>query len=57
MKKNPMQFDSEELQILQDFERGEFESIRDFQAEKMELEEAARTRLPATVSSTRSANR
>ena len=41
MKKNPMQFDEEELQILQDFENGEFRSIRNFQAEKQQLEEAA----------------
>ena len=41
MKKNPMQFDEEELQILQDFENGEFRSIRNFQAEKQKLEEAA----------------
>ena len=45
MKKNPMQFDSEELQILQDFEHGEFRSIRNFQSEKRELEEAARNTL------------
>ena len=41
MKKNPMQFDEEELQILQDFENGEFRSIRNFQAEKQKLAEAA----------------
>jgi predicted DNA binding CopG/RHH family protein len=41
MKKDTMQFDEEELQILQDFERGEFQSIRNFRAEKRELEEAA----------------
>jgi predicted DNA binding CopG/RHH family protein len=45
MKKNPMQFDSEELQILQDLEHGEFQSIRNFQSEKRELEEAARNTL------------
>ena len=45
MKKNPMTLDSEELQILQDFERGEFQSIRRFQSEKRELEEAARNTL------------
>lgn len=45
MKKNTMQFDEEELQILQDFERGEFQSIRNFRAEKRELEEAARNTL------------
>ena len=42
MKKNLMDFDKEELQILQDFERGEFESIRNFHAEKLELEKTAR---------------
>lgn len=36
-----MQFDGEELQILADFERGEFESIRDFRAENRKLQEAA----------------
>jgi len=45
MKKNPMKFDSEELKILQDFECGEFHSIRNFQSEKQELEEAARSTL------------
>jgi predicted DNA binding CopG/RHH family protein len=40
-----MQFDDEELQILQDFERAEFESIRNFKAEKKLLEESARTTL------------
>ena len=45
MRKNPMQFDKEELQILQDFERGEFRSIRNFQSEKRELEKAARSTL------------
>ena len=45
MKKNPMQFEKEELQILQDFERGEFQSIRNFQSEKQELEKAASSTL------------
>jgi len=45
MKKNTMQLEKEELQILQDFERGEFQSIRDFEAEKRELAEAARNTL------------
>ena len=45
MKKNPIQFDEEELQILQDFERGEFQSIESFQSEKQQLEEAARNTL------------
>ncbi len=43
MKK--MKFDTEELQILRDFEQGEFQSIRNFQAEKRKLEEAARKTL------------
>lgn len=41
MKKNRMQFDAEELQILEDFEKGEFESIQNFRAEKRELEHSA----------------
>lgn len=45
MKKNSMQFDKEELQILNDFEQGELQSIRNFKAEKKELEMAARNTL------------
>ena len=45
MKKSKMQFDEEELQILKDLERGEFQSIRNFQAEKQNLEETARNTL------------
>ena len=45
MKKSDMQFDAEELQILRDFERGEFESIQNFREEKRRLEEAARNTL------------
>ena len=41
MKKNKLQFSPEELQILQDFEQGEFESIRNFRQEKRELEKSA----------------
>jgi predicted DNA binding CopG/RHH family protein len=44
MKKN-LQLDEEELQILADFERGEFESIENFRSEKRKLEEAARKTL------------
>ena len=40
-----MTFDKEELQILRDFEHGEFQSIRNFQAEKRKLEEAAHSTL------------
>ena len=40
-----MHFDEEELQILHDFERGEFQSIRNFKEEKEKLEEAARSTL------------
>lgn len=45
MKKKTMQFDEEELQILQDFERGEFQSIRHFKRVKQEMEDAARNTL------------
>ena len=41
MKPN-LKLDSEELQILQDFERGEFESIKNFREEKRRLETVAR---------------
>jgi hypothetical protein len=30
MRRNPLKLDEEELQILRDFERGEFESIQHF---------------------------
>ena len=36
---------SEELQILRDFERGEFKSIQNFRDEKRKLEEAAQNTL------------
>lgn len=39
--KKTAQFDDEELQILRDFERGEFESLKNFRAEKLQLEKAA----------------
>ena len=42
MSKNKLKFDDEELQILRDFERDEFESIKNFKYEKRQLEEAAR---------------
>jgi len=45
MSRNGLKLDNEELQILRDFERGEFESIQNFRAEKRRLEEAARTTL------------
>jgi predicted DNA binding CopG/RHH family protein len=45
MSRNPLQLDEEELQILGDFERGEFESIEHFRAEKRRLEAAARRTL------------
>ena len=40
-----LQLDREELQLLDDFERGELESIRNFKQEKRRLEAAARTTL------------
>ena len=45
MKANRLKLAEEELQILRDFERGEFESIRNFREEKRKLEEAARKNL------------
>ena len=45
MKNNKLEFDEEELKILRDFERGEFESIHNFSEEKRKLEEAARNTL------------
>jgi predicted DNA binding CopG/RHH family protein len=44
MKKAQL-LDKEELQILEDFERGEFKRIPNFQAEKKMLEDAARKSL------------
>ena len=41
MKKNQLRLDEEEHSILQDFERGEFKSIKNFRAEKQRLEAAA----------------
>lgn len=43
--KKATKLDKEEFQILQDFERGEFESLRNFKAEKAALETAARNTL------------
>ena len=49
MKKNTMQFDEEELQILQDFDRGEFQSIRAFRASPKRLSaETARSLAAST---------
>ncbi len=45
MSQNQLQLDEEELQILRDFEQGEFASIKRFRAEKRRLEEAARNTL------------
>ena len=45
MTEDKTKLDQEELQILQDFERSEFESIRNFREEKRRLEEAARNTL------------
>lgn len=45
MNRNPLKLDEEELQILGDFERGEFESIQNFRAEKRSLEAAAKRSL------------
>ncbi|TFH16021.1 MAG: hypothetical protein E4H02_06570 [Lentisphaerales bacterium] len=40
--KKKIGLDTEEQQILQDFERGEFKRVSNFQKEKKELETAAR---------------
>lgn len=45
MNPSKLKLDEEELQILRDFERGEFESIKNFREEKRRLEEAARNAL------------
>ena len=45
MSRNQLKLDEEELQILQDFERGESESIQNFREEKRRLEQAARSTL------------
>ena len=45
MNQNQLKLDKEELQILHDFERSEFESIKNFRAEKRQLEAAARRTL------------
>jgi len=43
--KKTLSLDKEELQILEDFERGEFKRIPNFQTEKKSLEESARSTL------------
>ena len=45
MNRKPLRLDEEELQILRDFERGEFESLKNFKDEKRRCEEAARRTL------------
>jgi predicted DNA binding CopG/RHH family protein len=45
MSRTPLKLDEEEVRILGDFERGEFESIENFRAEKRSLEAAARKTL------------
>jgi predicted DNA binding CopG/RHH family protein len=43
--KKTLSLDKEELQILEDFERGEFKRIPNFQTEKKALEDSARSSL------------
>ena len=45
MSRNPLKLHEEDLQILGDFERGEFVSIQNFRAEKRRLEVDARKTL------------
>ena len=42
MKRSGLKLDAEELRILRDFERSEFESLKNFREERRRLEEAAR---------------
>lgn len=41
MKATELKLEAEEMQILRDFEHGEFKSLRTFREEKKKLEEAA----------------
>lgn len=41
MTARQLELDEEELQTLRDFERAEFESVRNFRKERQRLEEAA----------------
>jgi predicted DNA binding CopG/RHH family protein len=45
MKAKQTHFDTEELQLLKDFEDGKLRSIRNLETEKKELEQAARSTL------------
>ena len=45
MSRHSLKLDEQELQILRDFERGEFESIQHFRKEKRSLEAAAKRTL------------
>jgi predicted DNA binding CopG/RHH family protein len=45
MKKINGQLDDEKLKIFRNFEHGEFERVKNFRAEKRELENAARNTL------------
>ena len=45
MNRKQFKLDEEELEILRDFERGEFESLKNFKDEKRRLEEAAQKTL------------
>jgi len=45
MNRNPLKLNEEKLKVLRDFERGEFESIKNFKEEKRQLEAGARRTL------------
>ena len=45
MSRHSLKLDEQELQILRDFERGEFESIQHFRKEKRSLEAVAKRTL------------
>ena len=45
MNQNQLKLDKEELQILHDFELNEFASLKNFRAEKRQIEAATRSTL------------
>lgn len=49
LKSNPMLFGKKELQGLKDFEQGEFQGIRDLEAERRRIEAAVRHALHEVV--------
>jgi hypothetical protein len=52
MNRNPLKLDEEELHILRDFERGEFESIRHFEKRSAAREQPPKERSKRISAST-----